>query len=198
MQNNATKRTINLLADSLKNLLNVKEINKITINEITKDSGVNRQTFYYHFHDIYELCSYMIERDLQELMPSRGNDVTDWKNAMITLLEYLEENKNLYKRLILTVGSFYINRFIHDNLKPYVKAYITRYIKPTNITSEYLEFLYWYYTASFHGCIIDWILFDGIKNVADKNELVDLIDITVEGSLEHIVERFEGKKDTTV
>ena len=92
MQNNATKRTINLLADSLKNLLNVKEINKITINEITKDSGVNRQTFYYHFHDIYELCSYMIERDLQELMPSRGNDVTDWKNAMITLLEYLEEN----------------------------------------------------------------------------------------------------------
>ena len=42
MQNNATKRTINLLADSLKNLLNVKEINKITINEITKDSGVNR------------------------------------------------------------------------------------------------------------------------------------------------------------
>ena len=46
MQNNATKRTINLLADSLKNLLNVKEINKITINEITKDSGVNRQTFY--------------------------------------------------------------------------------------------------------------------------------------------------------
>ena len=173
MQNNATKRTINLLADSLKNLLNVKEINKITINEITKDSGVNRQTFYYHFHDIYELCSYMIERDLQELMPSRGNDVTDWKNAMITLLEYLEENKNLYKRLILTVGSFYINQFIHDNLKPYVKAYIT---------------------ASFHGCIIDWILFDGIKNVADKNELVDLIDITVEGSLEHIVERFEGKK----
>ena len=59
-------------------------------------------------------------------------------------------------------------------------------------------FLYGYYTASFHGCIIDWILFDGIKNVADKNELVDLIDITVEGSLEHIVERFEGKKDTTV
>ena len=198
MQNSATKRTINLLADSLKNLLNVKEINKITINEITKDSGVNRQTFYYHFHDIYELCSYMIERDLQELMPSRGNDVTDWKIAMITLLEYLEENKNLYKRLILTVGSFYINQFIHDNLKPYVKAYITRYIKPTNITSEYIEFLYGYYTASFHGCIIDWILFDGIKNVADKNELVDLIDITVEGSLEHIVERFEGKKDTTV
>ncbi len=63
MQNNATKRTINLLADSLKNLLNVKEINKITINEITKrQRRVNRQTFYYHFHDIYELCSYMIEK----------------------------------------------------------------------------------------------------------------------------------------
>ena len=198
MQNSATKRTINLLADSLKNLLNVKEINKITINEITRDSGVNRQTFYYHFHDIYELCSYMIERDFQELMPSGGTEVTDWKSTMITLLDYLEDNKNLYKRLILTVGSYYINQFIHDNLKPYVKAYIAKYIRFTNIYNEYLEFLYEYYTASFHGCIVDWILFDGIKSVTDKNNLVELIYMTVEGSLEHIVERFKEKSEITV
>ena len=49
---NITKKA---LASSLKKILSKKEFNKITINDITEDCGVNRQTFYYHFKDIYDL-----------------------------------------------------------------------------------------------------------------------------------------------
>ena len=49
---NITKRA---LEDSLKHLLLKKPVNKITINDITEDCGVNRATFYYHFQDIYAL-----------------------------------------------------------------------------------------------------------------------------------------------
>ena len=41
-----TKRA---LEASLKKLLLRKPLNKITINDITEDCGVNRMTFYYHF-----------------------------------------------------------------------------------------------------------------------------------------------------
>ena len=41
-----TKRA---LEASLKKLLLQKPLNKITINDITEDCGVNRMTFYYHF-----------------------------------------------------------------------------------------------------------------------------------------------------
>ena len=44
-----TKRA---LEASLKKLLLQKPLNKITINDITEDCGVNRMTFYYHFKDI--------------------------------------------------------------------------------------------------------------------------------------------------
>ena len=47
-----TKRA---LEASLKKLLLQKPLNKITINDITEDCGVNRMTFYYHFKDIYDL-----------------------------------------------------------------------------------------------------------------------------------------------
>ena len=47
-----TKRA---LEASLKKLLLEKPLNKITINDITEDCGVNRMTFYYHFKDIYDL-----------------------------------------------------------------------------------------------------------------------------------------------
>ena len=43
------------IAFAFKELLLEKSIDKITINDITEKCGINRQTFYYHFHDIYEL-----------------------------------------------------------------------------------------------------------------------------------------------
>ena len=37
-----------------------KPLNKITINDITEDCGVNRMTFYYHFKDIYDLVDWIL------------------------------------------------------------------------------------------------------------------------------------------
>ena len=43
------------LAASLKKLLEQKTLDKITVVDLAEDCGVNRQTFYYHFQDIYDL-----------------------------------------------------------------------------------------------------------------------------------------------
>ena len=49
------------IAFAFKELLLEKSIDKITINDITEKCGINRQTFYYHFHDIYELIEWICE-----------------------------------------------------------------------------------------------------------------------------------------
>ena len=53
------KNTKQILADALDRLLEKKPLEKIRINDLTEACGVNRQTFYYHFHDIYELVEWM-------------------------------------------------------------------------------------------------------------------------------------------
>ena len=47
------------LASSLKDLLSKYKFNKITIKDITENCGVNRQTFYYHFKDKYDLVNWI-------------------------------------------------------------------------------------------------------------------------------------------
>ena len=49
---NITKKA---LAESLKELGSTRILDKITVADITEHCGVNRQTFYYHFNDKYEL-----------------------------------------------------------------------------------------------------------------------------------------------
>ena len=58
-----TKRA---LEASLKKLLVQKPLNKITINDITEDCGVNRMTFYYHFKDIYDLVDWIMVEDARQ------------------------------------------------------------------------------------------------------------------------------------
>ena len=56
------------LANSLKYLLKSKPLSKITINEITTNINVNRNTFYYHFEDINKLVEWIIENISKEII----------------------------------------------------------------------------------------------------------------------------------
>ena len=64
-----TKRA---LEASLKKLLLRKPLNKITINDITEDCGVNRMTFYYHFKDIYDLVDWILVEDATGIRTTCG------------------------------------------------------------------------------------------------------------------------------
>ena len=52
--------TKKVLASSLKELMRHKPFSKITVKEIIQNCGVNRNTFYYHFDDIYALLRWML------------------------------------------------------------------------------------------------------------------------------------------
>lgn len=51
------------IAFAFKELLLEKPLNKITVNDIAEKCEMNRQTFYYHFHDILELTEWICEED---------------------------------------------------------------------------------------------------------------------------------------
>ena len=57
MEKNESKYfyTAQLMNQALLDLLEKKDIEFITITEITKKAGINRSTFYLHYENIYEL-----------------------------------------------------------------------------------------------------------------------------------------------
>ena len=60
---NSGEKTKLLIANSLRKLMKKKSLDKIKIREIVEDCGVNRQTFYYHFQDIYALVEWIYTYD---------------------------------------------------------------------------------------------------------------------------------------
>ena len=111
-----TKRA---LEASLKKLLVQKPLNKITINDITEDCGVNRMTFYYHFKDIYDLVDWIMVEDAQQAMEGR-KDIDDWDKAFLDVLLKIQENKllvlNVYRSISREKVENYLYRITYDLL----------------------------------------------------------------------------------
>ena len=98
--------TKNALATALKKLLSKKELSKITISNITEECGVNRQTFYYHFKDIYDLLEWIFTNEVIEEIDNEIEE--NWQQKFIYIFEYVIQNKEFIKNVYSSGSKEYL------------------------------------------------------------------------------------------
>ena len=105
------RKTRAALENAYLELIQKKDISKITIMDVTEKADVARGTFYIHFCDIYELADYVEERLLNNLTQSiEFGNISDFNEEIFMIkleraIKYMLDNKNIFKRLICTGGS---------------------------------------------------------------------------------------------
>ena len=84
-----TKR---LIAESLKELSKDKNFDKISVGEIAAKSNVNRQTFYYHFQDKYDLLKWIYKEDY--FRPNiEGITMENWDECLVKILTSVQKDR---------------------------------------------------------------------------------------------------------
>ena len=68
-----THITKQVIADAFVKLVEEKPVDSITINDITNKCGLNRQTFYYHFADIYDLVEWILLESTDKVIGKNKN-----------------------------------------------------------------------------------------------------------------------------
>src|ERR1700730_3627808 len=66
------RRTRHLLQDALRRLLEEKEFDKVTIQDITEAATLNRATFYAHYPDKFALLGELIRVNFLQLLAQRN------------------------------------------------------------------------------------------------------------------------------
>lgn len=90
----ATKRKI---ADCVKVLMRRKEISKITIQDIMDATRMSRQSFYYHFKDIYDVLEWIGLNDFKEqLVGENYNSIEIW---VCDLMKTIRKEHQFYEKL---------------------------------------------------------------------------------------------------
>lgn len=101
------------LAEALKKLVKTKSLKKITIQDIVDESGMTRQSFYYHFHDIYEIIEWMCKNDLLKNCEVREDNLDAW---IYQLFINVIEEKRFYKKVIAEFGRELVEKTLEEEV----------------------------------------------------------------------------------
>lgn len=97
-------RTKRDLDGVLRQLLAEKELDQIRVRELTELCAIRRQSFYYHFPDVYALFDWSLQREREQLI-ARQDFCLTWQQAVKDLLLHTAENRAYYQALLKNRGS---------------------------------------------------------------------------------------------
>lgn len=118
-----TKRNI---ADCVKQLSVKKPICKITIQDIMNETQMSRQSFYYHFKDIYDVLEWIGRHDFaNQIAYVPGMTIEDW---LFSLLSNLEENRVFYEKIVDEISWNQLAPFVRTPIEDCVHTLIDAYV----------------------------------------------------------------------
>ena len=184
-----TKRA---LEASLKKLLLQKPLNKITINDITEDCGVNRMTFYYHFKDIYDLVDWILVEDASKVLEGRKTFDT-WTEAFLDILNQIQDNKVLVLNVYRSVGREQVEQYLYKLLDPMLKDFADRECQDITVQDGDKQFVVDFYKYALVGVVLEWVRRD-MKS--DPAVIVERMGRMLQGDLRRALCRLSANKMT--
>lgn len=182
-----TKRA---LEASLKNLLLKKPLDKITINDITEDCGINRMTFYYHFKDIYDLIEWCCVEDAKKALEGKKTYDT-WQQGFLQIFEAVLDNKpfilNVYRSVSREQVEIYLYKLTYDLLIGVVEEKSAG----MNVREEDKKFIADFYKYAFVGLMLDWVRHD-MKG--DPHRMIEDLSVVMHGNVAAALERFKTNR----
>ncbi|MCD7892584.1 MAG: TetR/AcrR family transcriptional regulator [Erysipelotrichaceae bacterium] len=94
MENNQTRY---LFAQSIKDLMKHQSLDKITVTDIVKHSGMTRQTFYRYFQDKYDLVNWYFEKLADKSFRQIGNSST-LREGLIKKFTFILNDKVFFEQ----------------------------------------------------------------------------------------------------
>ena len=114
------------LAGALRELMEEQPFEKIQIAQICERCGMNRQSFYYHFKDKYDLVNWIFDTEFIAFATA-GTKVLpadDRWELIERACEHFYENRSFYRKALAVRGQNSLSDHLREHLLPIIKMRI--------------------------------------------------------------------------
>lgn len=154
------KRTQKAIKDAMITLLKKKEINKITIKEITDLADIDRRTFYLHYEDIYDLMQKMQDEVIsafeEQLLNNENDEIPDDKPFYLitTAFDFFCDNAEISEIFLRENSNYNFAKRIDEIIKERCFA-LWEKLYP-NCPKSKMEIVYAYTLCGTIGVFVIW------------------------------------------
>ena len=181
-------RTKEMLAESLMKLLARRTLDKITIQDIVDDCGYNRQTFYYHFHDIYDLIDWIFAAQTQELI-EKCRACGSLDVGVEAVIAYMRENRRLILNILRSVNGEKLLDNLDRSAQSIVLSALENHPGVQELSTEYRGLVAEAFKYALAGLLIDWMRAGIPEDLVNKVRTMKAVYI---GALEYALDTVRG------
>ena len=149
------KFTKKAIMDCFLNMLKRKNIDRVTVTDICEECGINRNTFYYYFSDIYDVLDTVLIEETE-----KNIDITEdatfyetYSKAASVIIEYRVAVIHVYNSRNRDI----IEKYLHNTTEYLVGLFVKRYCEGRKLTESDREYITCFYSYSIVGIVSRWI-----------------------------------------
>ena len=152
------RRTKKILTAALTELLQEKQINEITVTELTELADMNRGTFYLYYRDIYDMLDSIEEEMFQSLntiIEMNPADAAETLRVLENLFRFVEEQQALCRVLLSPRGDMNFLHRLNNVVREKLMAWAPRTDDPE--AQAVFNYLYQFSVFGLAGIIRSWV-----------------------------------------
>lgn len=147
--------TQHAMAQAVSELLKTRTLDKITIKDITDECGLTRNTFYYHFHDIYDLLRWLFEQKTKEIIKKYQSE-DDWEGGLEAMLHYLYENRQMMNHVHESISYDLLLRFVNEVLFHHAEVIVARQARGMRVSEAAIQIAAEFYVNAAVADVLNW------------------------------------------
>lgn len=163
----AKQYTKNLIKKEFIKLLEERSFNSITISMLAERCEINRNTFYYHYDDIYSLVKEILSDEI-ERVDKEFNSTASWEKSLIRASSFFLDNKTAAQNLFMSIDKKDTDLYLYKICESVMTMYVENECLTKNIKAkeEDKALVIDFYRAALVGLLEKWIL-DGMEKSPD-------------------------------
>lgn len=145
-----------LIQASFRRLLFAKSLDKITVRDIVEDCGLTRNTFYYHYEDIYDLFDDYLDMQTQAAMKSLPPR-SPWDQVLLTVLCAIFDSPQTGRHILYSKKSDTMRLYLNRVLSALIDRYISERSDGLRVAVNDRRLICDAVTHSLYGLLEQWL-----------------------------------------
>lgn len=163
------KRTRKLLNLAFLELLEEKSFDKISVNALTTQAGINRVTFYLHYQNMEDFIEKFIDElfiSIEKIFNKQKNETSSLQleiEIMEEFLTYIASEYKVFRSLLVSKSVPYFTTHFHELIRKFMAMATelnNQQFKSLDIDQVEKDIAFWYLSSSLIGTISMWLASD--------------------------------------
>lgn len=144
------------IKEALVRLLDDRTFDKISVKDLVDVCGISRNTFYYHYHDVYEVLEDIFEEETRKTIGDADSwDL--WEDGILQAVEFALNNRRAVYHVYHSLNREELEHYLYRVVGSLAHEFVSQQAADLNVNEMDIKLLSVFYKHGVVGLFLEWL-----------------------------------------